>query len=189
MRYYVSSGKVSDAQDLRVTLKSDVFAFAVTMWEMASRMHPWHGLGVMAVCAMPPVQACPRMTCGSCVWFRLKLLVDYALQAAASARDCPLARPCRDIRIRCAAKYTLRHYPQRKTLTHLHAACAGCDEGRRAEREASHSAGRTGASNRCAWLTIAGLSLIPILCKAMFPEAFVTLMEECWRTGTVPSSP
>ena len=49
----MSCGEVSDAQDLRVTLKSDVFAFAVTMWEMASRMHPWHGLGVMAVCAFP----------------------------------------------------------------------------------------------------------------------------------------
>jgi hypothetical protein len=42
-------GKASDAQDLRVTLKSDVFAFAVTMWEMATRMHPWHGLGILAV--------------------------------------------------------------------------------------------------------------------------------------------
>ena len=25
--------------------------------------------------------------------------------------------------------------------------------------------------------------------KAKFPEAFVTLMEECWRAGTVPPSP
>ena len=49
----MSCGEVSDAQDLRVTLKSDVFAFAVTMWEMATRMHPWHGLGVMVVCAFP----------------------------------------------------------------------------------------------------------------------------------------
>jgi hypothetical protein len=36
-------------------------------------------------------------------------------------------------------------------------------------------------------VAIAGLSLIPILCKATFPAAFVTLMEECWRTGTVPA--
>ena len=45
----MSCGEVSDAQDVRVTLKSDVFAFAVTMWEMATRMHPWHGLGILAV--------------------------------------------------------------------------------------------------------------------------------------------
>ena len=32
-----------------MTLKSDVFAFAVFMWEMATRMHPWHGLGILAV--------------------------------------------------------------------------------------------------------------------------------------------
>ncbi len=66
-------GKASDAQDLRVTLKSDVFAFAVTMWEMASRMHPWHGLGVMAVCAVPPAPICPRMACGGCVRYLLKI--------------------------------------------------------------------------------------------------------------------
>ncbi len=36
-------------------------------------------------------------------------------------------------------------------------------------------------------MPIAGLSIIQILCKAKFPAAFVTLMEECWRTGTVPS--
>jgi serine/threonine protein kinase len=42
-----------DAQDVRVTIKSDVFAFAVFMWEMATRMHPWHGLGLIGVCAVP----------------------------------------------------------------------------------------------------------------------------------------
>jgi hypothetical protein len=42
-------------QDVRVTLKSDVFAFGVTLWEMATRMHPWHGLGVMAVFRPPNI--------------------------------------------------------------------------------------------------------------------------------------
>jgi hypothetical protein len=46
-------GEASDAQDVRVTIKSDVFAFAVFMWEMATRMHPWHGLGLIGVCAVP----------------------------------------------------------------------------------------------------------------------------------------
>jgi serine/threonine protein kinase len=45
--------EASDAQDVRVTIKSDVFAFAVFMWEMATRMHPWHGLGLIGVCAVP----------------------------------------------------------------------------------------------------------------------------------------
>ncbi len=40
-----------------------------------------------------------------------------------------------------------------------------------------------------ALLLVAGLSLNPILCKANFSDAFVTLMEECWDASTVPSSP
>jgi hypothetical protein len=86
-----------------VTLKSDVFAFAITLWEMATRMHPWHGLGVMAVCAIPLAKRCRRVASGGCVLYPLKALVEHALQAAASARACLLACPCRDIRARCAA--------------------------------------------------------------------------------------
>ena len=47
-----------------MTLKSDVFAFAVFMWEMATRMHPWHGLGILAVrfTAHPGRPRCPSDT-------------------------------------------------------------------------------------------------------------------------------
>ena len=38
-----------DLQDIRVTLKSDTFSFGVLMWEMATRMLPWQGLGLLAV--------------------------------------------------------------------------------------------------------------------------------------------
>jgi serine/threonine protein kinase len=78
-RHVASAVAKCRMQDLRVTLKSDVFSFAITMWEMASRMHPWHGLGVMAVCAFPPVQGCPRMACGGRVQYALKPSVDDAL--------------------------------------------------------------------------------------------------------------
>ena len=47
-----STRKVSicvDVQDTRVTLKSDTFSFGVLMWEMATRMLPWQGLGLLAV--------------------------------------------------------------------------------------------------------------------------------------------
>jgi hypothetical protein len=44
-----------------------------------------------------------------------------------------------------AHTHTQRQHLHAYTLR-LHVAVAGCDEGRRAEREASHSAGRTGAS-------------------------------------------
>ncbi len=35
--------------DERITLKSDVYSFAIMMWEVATRMHPWHKMSALAV--------------------------------------------------------------------------------------------------------------------------------------------
>jgi hypothetical protein len=86
-----------------VTLKSDVFAFAVTMWEMASRMHPWHGLGVMAVCAFPDG-----------VWW---------LCAVFAEKINGLCAPSRCIRTRLPACISLQGRPHAlccQTRTHKH---------------------------------------------------------------------
>ncbi len=50
-------------QDTRVTLKSDSFAFGVLMWEMATRMLPWHGLGMLAVRRVPLARWLPAVAC------------------------------------------------------------------------------------------------------------------------------
>ena len=146
----MSCGEVSDAQDVRVTLKSDVFAFAVTMWEMATRMHPWHGLGILAVrfTAHPGRPRCPSDTNAGVSG---ETSHDYA-QAVASALCGPKLRENRYL-LTCTATYT-HAYARLHTHTHrshlrshsrLQVACAGCDEGCHAEGEASCSACRTGA--------------------------------------------
>ncbi len=35
--------------DERITPKSDVYSFAIMMWEVATRMHPWHKMSALAV--------------------------------------------------------------------------------------------------------------------------------------------
>jgi hypothetical protein len=65
-----------------VTIKSDVFAFAVFMWEMATRMNPWHGLGLIGVCAVPLGPAPATLPCG---WW-------LGLCRAPNTQDTPCAR-------------------------------------------------------------------------------------------------
>ena len=40
----------------RITSKADCYGFAVLMWETATRLYPWHGLGLLhvrvALCAV-----------------------------------------------------------------------------------------------------------------------------------------
>jgi hypothetical protein len=33
----------------RITSKADCYGFAVLMWETATRLYPWHGLGLLHV--------------------------------------------------------------------------------------------------------------------------------------------
>ena len=139
-----------------MTIKSDVFAFAVFMWEMATRMHPWHGLGLIAVCAVPlgPAPATLPSDCGS-------------VCAQLQARRTLLART--NTRARCLAQVVAKVVTQNARLsTEL------VEQVRR----------------RIVGSLKPGFPLFHLLAwKAKFPEAFVTLMEESWRAGTVPPSP
>jgi hypothetical protein len=140
-----------------VTIKSDVFAFAVFMWEMATRMNPWHGLGLIGVCA-GPLGPGPATHPSDCGWV------------------CALLQTRRTRRVRA---HTRLHVALRRSLRRSSRRTRGFPQS---------------SSNRCVDARLAVQSrAFPystlLAWKAKFPEAFVTLMEECWRAGTVPPSP
>jgi hypothetical protein len=105
---------VSDAQDVRVTLKSDVFAFAVTMWEMATRMHPWHGLGVLAVRCAAQTKAGLRCSSDTNAMFPVESIAG--LCASRSTALCGTTPRKLSVRTRTAT-YTHSHT---RLHTHTH---------------------------------------------------------------------
>ncbi len=50
VRYY-SSGRAAlwPQESERITTKADCYGFAVLMWELATRLYPWLGLGLLHV--------------------------------------------------------------------------------------------------------------------------------------------